>query len=190
MHAGAATGTRSELLLAIAKRESGLAPLASSPGSSASGLMQFTRDTWLEAVRAFGDRHGLGELVAALAAKRPEAEAEALQLRQDPGLSAALAAERLKRWRQEIESTAGQRAGPADLYLVHLLGLTGARRFLKEYRRHPRWSAVASFPVAAQANPGVFYDRQRALSLGEVHRNLTRSLRWQKIMPLEVAQAP
>ena len=46
------------LLLAIARAESRFDPEAQNRLSSARGLLQFTRDTWLEVMRQFGAQHG------------------------------------------------------------------------------------------------------------------------------------
>src|SRR3954465_2852961 len=45
--ASAATGSDFQYLLGTAMRESGLKPSAKAPTSSASGLFQFTQQTWL-----------------------------------------------------------------------------------------------------------------------------------------------
>src|SRR6185437_7643086 len=53
-------------LVAYASMESGLNPNARASGSSASGLYQFTQQTWLNAVRQYGPQHGLGTEAAAV----------------------------------------------------------------------------------------------------------------------------
>jgi hypothetical protein len=67
-----------------------------------------------------------------------------------------LAAERLRAARPALEQTLGREATPTDLYLVHLLRSTGARRFLAALRDTPQRSSFAVLGDPARANPGVF----------------------------------
>jgi hypothetical protein len=178
-----ATGVNAGLLFAIARRESGLDAGAHSRGSSARGLMQFTSATWLEVVRDYGSRHGLAQHAAALASvprgslpANRRLVTEVLRLRDDPHFASALAAERLEGWRGALEQTLGRKASGTDLYLVHLLGPAGARRFLAEFARAPNQPAGAVVGTAARANRSIFVRGGRALSLLEVYRDLARSL--------------
>jgi hypothetical protein len=182
--AEAVTGADAALLFAIARRESGFDATAQSRSSSARGLMQFTSATWLEVVRDYGSRHGLAHHAAVLASV-PRGSvpadrrlvAEVLRLRDNPRLASALAAERLEGWRGALEQTLGREASGTDLYLVHLLGPAGARRFLAELARAPGQPAAAVVgTTAAKANRSIFVRDGRALSLLEVYRNLARSL--------------
>ena len=181
--AEAATGADPTLLLAIARRESGFDPAARNHRSSARGLMQFTSATWLEVVRDFGHRHGLGqEAVALSTAPRgrvpPNARlvAAVLRLRDDPQLAAMMTAERLATWRRPLEQALGRQVTPTDLYFVHLLGPAGAQRFLFELARAPGQRAMSVVGGAAGANRGLFVRDGRALSLAEVHRDVAGSL--------------
>ena len=95
-----------------------------------------------------------------------------LKLRDDPRLSALMAAERIGSERDGLERALGRAAAPADLYLVHLLGPAGARRFLSELRRAPSRPALdAVGEDSVGVNQGVFLARGtgRPLSLAEVH---------------------
>jgi len=175
-----ATGLSAEMLRRIAERESRLDPSASNPLSSARGLMQFTRDTWLEVVRDFGPDHGLGKHAEALQTDREgnigardwKTLQRILKLREDPHLAATLAAERLKREQPKLEETMGRPARPADLYLVHLLGPTGARRFLTALRETPKRSSLAVVGEAAKPNPGVFERAGRPLPVATVYEEV------------------
>jgi hypothetical protein len=181
--AQAVTGTDAALLFAIARRESGFNAGAYSRGSSARRLMQFTSGTWLEVVRDYGSRHGLGHY-AALLASVPRGSlpsdrrviSEVLRLRDNPHLASTLAAERLDGWRGALEQTLGREASGTDLYLVHLLGPAGARRFLAELARAPSQPAAVVVGTAARANRSIFVRDGRNLSLLEVYRDLARSL--------------
>ena len=178
-----ATGADPALLLAIARRESGLDPVARNHRSSARGLMQFTEATWLAAVRDFGPKHGLGHFAAVLSTKqrgpvsaKARLVTEVLRLRNDPRLAAVMAAERLESWRGPLEQALGRAATPTDLYFVHLLGPAGARHFLVELARAPAQAAGDVVGPAAKANRTLFLQGGRTLSLAEVYRATSRSL--------------
>ncbi|HZH48054.1 MAG TPA: transglycosylase SLT domain-containing protein [Roseococcus sp.] len=188
-----ATGMDGGVLQRIAERESRLDPRARSRSSSATGLMQFTRDTWLEAVRDFGPRHGLTSEAAALATDRegrittrdPRTMQRVLGLRENPRYSAVLAAERLQAARPELHQVLGREAKPADLYLVHLLGPTGARRFMAALRTTPQRSSVAVLGDPARANPGVFLRGGEPLPLARAYAELERMFD----APLQIASS-
>ncbi|WP_207538873.1 transglycosylase SLT domain-containing protein [Sabulicella rubraurantiaca] len=175
-----ATGLSAAFLQRIADRESNLNPRARNPSSSATGLMQFTTDTWLEAVRDFGPRHGLQAHAAALktdqeggiTARDPRALRHILRLREDPRLSALLAAERLRAARPRLEEALGRSVEPADLYLVHLLGVTGARRFLAAIRTNPEVTGVAVAGNAVRTNINVFVRAGQPLSVARVYEDI------------------
>src|SRR4051812_36184921 len=57
--ASALTGGDFGFLLKTARRESGLSPHAKAQPASATGLFQFVDQTWLQALKRFGPRHGL-----------------------------------------------------------------------------------------------------------------------------------
>jgi hypothetical protein len=168
-------------------------PAARNPLSSARGLMQFTRGTWLEAVRDFGPRHGLARHAALLStgprdgtvsARDPRHLARVLELRDDPRLSAIMAAERVSNERPGLEHALGRAAAPADLHAVHLLGPAGARRFLAELHRTPSRPALETVGQdSVGANRGVFVARGgtgRPLSLAEVYAALRSGVEEQR----------
>ncbi len=190
--AARATGADPALLLALAWKESRFDPAARNPLSSARGLMQFTEATWLEMVRDLGPRHGLARQAALLctdhrtgtvSASSPRELARILKLRDNPRLSAAMAAERIARERDGLERALGRPAAPADLYAVHLLGPAGARRFLAELRRAPSRPALEAVRRdGVEANRGVFLARGngRPLSLAEVHAAMAGAVEEQR----------
>jgi Transglycosylase SLT domain len=168
------------LLFALAWRESRCDPDGRNPASTARGLMQFTRATWLEAVRDHGAAHGLASQAAALATDRETGDitardrrllAELLVLRDDPRLSAALAMARLERERASLARDLRRPVTHADLYMVHFIGPEGARRFLRDLARAPSGRASdAVGPEAVAANRNVFVASDgRHLSLREVY---------------------
>jgi hypothetical protein len=183
--AAARTRTEPALLAAMAARESRFDPLARNDQSSARGLMQFTEATWLEAVRDHGAAHGLAGEAAllrtdpqtgAISAPNPRVRERILDLRFNPRLSAALAGERTAAARQMLERDFGRRPGTADLYAAHLLGPTGARRFLRALAESPDSPATEAVSEdALRRNRNVFVARDgRPFSLAEVHGAFAR----------------
>jgi hypothetical protein len=165
-------------LLNQAKIESGFDPAAKASTSSASGLYQFTRQTWLATLDAHGAGHGLGWAADAIKAGGdgtftvgdPDARRAILELRNNPDLSAAMAAELASDNGRHLNQVLGREPTAADLSLAHFLGADGAARFLTSMEATPEASAAPLFPEAAAANRPVFYDRSGApLSLAEIH---------------------
>jgi hypothetical protein len=177
--ASRATGVDFGYLMAEAAQESGFRADAKAATSSATGLFQFTEGTWLEMVRRHGAGHGLAAEAAKIGtdgAGRPTVADPAqrkaiLDLRRDPALSAAFAAEYARSNKGEIERATGRPAGSTDLYLAHFLGPTGAGSFLKAVQTAGSTAAADLFPEAASANRAIFYDGAgRARTVAEVYR--------------------
>ncbi|MFD2233296.1 transglycosylase SLT domain-containing protein [Phaeospirillum tilakii] len=166
--AASATGVPFEYLLAQATRESGLDPQALNSRSTASGLFQFTSQTWLEMIRRHGAKHGLGEQAAAItraANGRLDITDKALKkavldLRHNPGLSAMMAAEYAGDNARILERRLGRSVTAKDLHLAHLLGAGGAVRMLRGLEERPQELAGGILPQAAKANPELFQDRE------------------------------
>jgi hypothetical protein len=170
------------LLMAQAAQESGFRPDAKAATGSAAGLFQFIDSTWLDMVRRFGAKYGLGALaqqIGADAAGKPTVADAAtrqriLALRSDPSLSASLAGEYARLNQDEVERALGHRVGKADLYMAHFLGAGGATLFLKALETKGGTPAAALLPDAAANNRGVFFDGAtgRAKSVAEIYRTL------------------
>jgi hypothetical protein len=167
------------LLMAIADKESSFAPKAKASTSSASGLFQFVEATWFKALRSFGWRYGHEQEAKAIQGDdnemrvAPQKRAELLRLRNDPYLSAVLAAEMMKHDGEGIASRLGRPLTQGETYLIHFLGPEDAERFMKKMDDDPRASAAALLPKAAKANKPIFYERQgrrmKGRSVREVH---------------------
>lgn len=166
------------LLMAIADKESNFITRAKARTSSASGLFQFVEKTWLEAMKHFGHRYGRAEEANAIASNdgasvAPQKRAKILGLRNDPYLSAALAAEMLKKDGAKIAEKIGRPLTPGETYLIHFLGPEDAERFMKTMNETPNASAAALLPRPARANRPIFFAQQgrklNARSVAEVH---------------------
>jgi hypothetical protein len=164
--ASRASGSEFGLLMAEAQQESGFRATAKAVQGSAQGLYQFVDQTWLEMVHRFGAKYGLSEQAQEISvdssghatAADPATRARILALRNDPGLSAALAGEYANLNKGEVERALGRSAGPADLYMAHFLGAAGATTFLKALATNGNTAAAAILPDAAQSNRSIFYD--------------------------------
>jgi hypothetical protein len=171
------TGVDFAYLLNKADQESGLNPAAKAATSSATGLYQFIKQTWLQMVKQHGNEYGLGAEAQAIeiqdgkaVVKDKELREKILNLRHDPALSAAMAAEFTRDNKDYLESSVGGNVGSTELYFAHFLGAGGASKFLKAMRASPDAAAAELMPEAAEANPSVFYNKSgRELSLREIY---------------------
>lgn len=154
------TGVDFNYLLAQAKLESSLDPSARAGTSSAAGLYQFTSGTWLRTLDKHGASHGLDWAGAAIDDGRvdPAMRAQIMALRYDADASALMAAELANDNRAELVGALGREPDPAELYLAHFLGASGAGQFLSALNADPGQSAAALMPKAAAANRTIFYD--------------------------------
>ncbi|WP_457796403.1 transglycosylase SLT domain-containing protein [Methylocystis sp. S23] len=168
------------LLMAIADKESNFSTTAKARTSSASGLFQFVEKTWLQAVKNFGHLYGRKEEANAIAdaseaigAVAPQKKAQILNLRNDPYLSAALAAEMLKKDSAKIAEKIGRPLTPGETYLIHFLGPDDTERFMTALVSTPNISAAALLPKPARANRPIFYEqagrKMRDKTVAQVH---------------------
>ncbi len=183
-NASARTGVSFDYLMDQARIESGMRPDARASTSSASGLYQFTTQTWLGTVKQHGGAHGLGWAAEAITQNADGTFAVArdfrthiLKLRNNPEAAAAMAAEFAADNGEYLQSRLGGGPEPVDLYLAHFLGAEGAARFLSAHEDDPEQSAAALFPSAANANRPIFYrDNDSARSLSEIRNNFAAKL--------------
>jgi hypothetical protein len=178
------TGVDFAYLYNQARIESSLDPGAKAKTSSASGLFQFTRQTWLQTLKTHGGAHGLqwaadaiarsgNRMVIADPAMRTAIDA----LRFDPATSSAMAAEFASDNGEQLETALGRAAEPVDLYLAHFLGAGGATAFLRAHDADPAAPAAPLLPDAAAANRPIFYAADgRARSLGEIRASFAAKL--------------
>lgn len=149
--AGNATGIDPAFLMAVAWKESRLDPDESNPRSSADGLFQFTSGTWMSAVRDFGGRHGIGHFADQAPDAKGRLRNDILSLRRNPRLSAALAAEMLRRDGADLAERMGRPVNLTDIYLTHRLGKAGAVNFLKTLARNPSAPSSTVVPDAGRS---------------------------------------
>ena len=165
------TGVDFSFLMELADVESDFDPLARSPTSDAAGLYQFRANTWLDAVRAYGNKYGLGEYATRIEyivdskgvmqamIKDTAMHDSVLGLRFNPRLSALLAAEHVRKNIQRLTASLERQPGRTDLYLTHFFGTTGAISFLKVLADEPGQVAGEIFPGPARRNRTIFQNK-------------------------------
>jgi hypothetical protein len=183
--ASARTGVSFDYLMDQARIESGMRPDARAATSSATGLYQFTRQSWLGTVKTHGAAHGLDWAAAAIerdasgrySVADPAMREAVLDLRTQPEAAAAMAAEFAADNHDYLTTRLAQAVAPVDLYLAHFLGAAGAARFLEAHRADPDQAAAPLFPAAASANRAVFYrDGGAPRSLRELRERFAAKL--------------
>ncbi len=179
LHAASSTGVDFRYLYHQARIESGLNPNAQASTSSASGLYQFTNQTWLATIARHGAEHGLGWAANAISrganghyhVADETTRTQILALRQDPETSAAMAGEYASDNSDYLQARLGRAAGSVDLYMAHFLGPAGAARFLSAKDADPGQAAASVMPAAARANRWVFYSKDgSARSVADVYQ--------------------
>ena len=164
--AAAATGADFDYLVKTAQRESNFDPGAKAHTSSATGLFQFTSETWLQVLERYGAQHG---------AKTDGLDRKGLlALRTDPDLSARMAGELARENAKILAKKMGRPATAAELYAAHFMGPQDASRLIHAARRNDEGSAAAMFPRAALANSSVFRGKDGAsLTAAQLYAKLT-----------------
>jgi hypothetical protein len=179
------TGVAFDYLFNQAKIESGLKPEAKAQTSSAAGLFQFTRQTWLATVKENGAAHGLSWAADAIrqtsnGAYRvddPTMRTAILNLRYQPEAASAMAAEFAGENSDFLKQRLGRAPEPVDLYLAHFLGAGGAASFLTAHDAYPDAPAAPQFAAAASANRAVFFRADgQARSFGEIRSRFAEKL--------------
>jgi hypothetical protein len=163
------TGVDFSYLMKLAATESNFKPTSESEASSATGMYQFTRDTWLNALKAHGAKYGLADYVKKIdyrvtrgGYQRPVVRDRSmyrhlLELRKNPRISAMMAAETVLDSQKKLANSFDREPTQAELYLSHFLGDDGAIAFLKSREQNPGTFAVELFPEAARSNRDIFH---------------------------------
>jgi len=181
------TGVEFSYLMELAATESSFDPTSIAPNTAAAGLYQFKDDTWLEAVKTYGKKYGMGIYASQIenyiddAGKNrlripdPVVHEYVLALRHNPRISALLAAEYVKYNRKQLSSTLEREPDHTELYLSHFFGTTGAISFLKTFYENPNRIAGEVFPMAAKNNRGIFRPkRSKPRTVAEIYQMFER----------------
>ena len=182
-NAATATGTSFGYLLATAKIESDLDPSLTMKSSSASGLFQFIDQTWLGTLKQAGPAFGYGDYANAISRNAsghysvadPQMRREIMKLRNDPTANAVMAGVLTQQNAAALSRRIGRQPTESELYIAHFFGAGGAGKLIELAANNPQANAAATFPLAAQANRPIFYDRQgNARSAAGVYSELAR----------------
>ncbi len=150
----ASTGTDAVLMARVAALESGFRADAQPAKGSASGLFQFTDDTWEETVRKHGARFGIDMTTDVF----------------DPRANALMKGARTQDAIQLLKTVITDREiNEVDLYLAHFLGRTGVVRFMSA-----DWNTKAArdMPRAAKNNKNIFYEKKQARTYTQIYAAL------------------
>ena len=175
------TGADFDFLLQTAARESSFDAGARARTSSAAGLFQFIEQTWLAMVHRHGDKHGYGDLAAAVeqgadgrfSVSDPERRAEILDLRFDPDAASVMAGELAAENAGVLRGAIGREPTTGELYAAHFLGARGAAALINAAEAEPDRRADALFPEAAAANRPVFFQAGQAVTVAGLLERLT-----------------
>ncbi len=168
-NAASSVGVDPNLMLGMARQESGFGRHQTNKNSSARGIFQITNHKSRGADGKMYDglwdttvkRHNLGKDYSNFAV-------DSL----DPAKNAVVAAYVMKDWRID-------HADPAYAYMTWFLGPLGAGKFMDALNKRPYESAASLFPEAAKANPTIFYNKSQGnvpYSLADVHQILANSM--------------
>jgi hypothetical protein len=179
--AARATGADFSYLVRTAQRESNFDPTAKASTSSATGLFQFTNETWLRMVDRYGAQHGLKAEAAAVSVKDGETSVgkgmsreQILALRNDPVLSATMAGELAQENAKILARKIHRQPTSAELYAAHFMGPTDAAHLIHAARRNDKGAAGEIFRSAALANPTVFSGKDgEQLTAAQLYAKLT-----------------
>ena len=197
------TGVDFDYLMNQARIESAMNPSARASTSSATGLFQFTKQTWLATVKEHGAENQMGWAADAISQSSdgtfrvddPGVRAAILDLRTNPEAASVMAAEFAADNGQHLTTALGRSPEPVDLYLAHFLGANGAVKFLTAHDANPAAVAASLLPKAAAANRSIFYDKQgMQRSVGEIRQifaakisGSNASVRWASSSPTDTS---
>lgn len=167
------TGVDFEYMMELSSAESNFDHNITASTSSATGLFQFTEDTWLQSIRRYGVWYGMEPLALQMnvtfdmngllvgRVENPFIRTTAFDLRTQPHLMSLIAAEFQIRNQFRITCAIPRQLTRTEMYLGHFLGAEGAITFLQNRARTPNANAANAFPQQAEANRNVFYSRDR-----------------------------
>lgn len=148
------------------------------PTSSAVGLFQFTKGTWLNTVKD-------PDVAAAMGIDPAMPDDKLLELRKDPEKSTLAAAALARKNQASMEKALGRPVTDAELYMGHFMGSGGAVAFITSVENKPNALAADVLPEAAAANKPVFFDKKGGkYTTEQVYNNIALSF---KTQPSQIA---
>jgi hypothetical protein len=122
--------------------------------SKAQGLFQFLPDTWNYLLKL---NPGLGFT---------------LEDRMDPEKATVMAVIYIRMIKAKLKKALGRDPYLVDVYMAYFLGPTAAVNFFKAMKDDKSQIGASLFARAAKSNPGVFYTKGKALTLGQIYEKL------------------
>jgi len=162
--ASLSTGVSLKYLMAKAAGESSFDPNCKAKTSSATGIFQFTNQTWLEMMARYGSEFGHSDEASCIFENNnvytvaDEKKLKTiLDLRKDAKLSSLMAAAFARENYNALKVYLKRQPYASELYLAHFLGSKGALQLLCAIDKNSNTKAYTIMPEQARANPGVFY---------------------------------
>ena len=122
--------------------------------SLAQGLFQFLPDTWNYLLKL---NPSLGFT---------------LEDRMDPEKATVMAVIYIRMIKAKLKKALGRDPYLVDVYMAYFLGPTAAVNFFKAMKDDKSQIGASLFARAAKSNPGVFYTKGKALTLGQIYEKL------------------
>ena len=146
--------------MSVASIESDFNPNAQANTSSASGLFQFTKDTWSAMISKYGKKYGY----------------DVNTLPTDAKAASIMGAHYIKEINDTISKKTRRAIGAVETYLGHFLGPTDAGEFLANLDSNPNNPADV-MKKAANANKSIFYNGNQPRTFSEVYSLLASRIR-------------
>ncbi len=151
--------TDGKLLDRIAFAESSGNADARAATSSASGLFQFTDDTWRRLVTRYGKETGIS-----------------IEMKNDPRAQRIMAGLLTQEHARALRSALGRKPTDGELYVAHFAGLPNAKLLLQARGSAKTVDDLLPYEVL-QANRGIFYTAGKARSVDDVLHTLESKVR-------------
>ena len=188
------TGVDFSYLMKLAAAESNFKPASKAATSSATGLYQFTHDTWLNTLKTHGVKYGLiADYAANIEYKKTRSGYQRpimrdqklykhlLALRKNPRISAMMAAETVRDNQQKLAYLFNREPTETDLYMTHFLGADDAVTFLLSLEHSPSTNADELVPEAARSNSSIFHPKSsEPRTLNEVYTHFGKKFDTQR----------
>jgi hypothetical protein len=142
----------------VKQAESSGNPNAQAATSSASGLYQFTDDTWKDSVSKWGKKYGV------TLADKNNPQAQDRMVRE-------LAADNAR----ILTNTLGRDPSMEDMYMAHVFGAAQASRLIEQLGTNKPAIAFVP-PKVARANQSIFFNGNKPRSVDEVYALLGRKI--------------
>lgn len=164
------TGVEFGLLMELTAAESGFHSQARARTSSAKGLQQFIDRTWLNMIRQYGHKYGLGSYAEQITyykddygrdipqIENPIVHRQVLEMKNNPRLSALITGDFIIENKTKLSCFLKKNITRTDIYLAHFLGPNDSILFLDAMQKNPGGSAADLFPEAAEANKPIFFN--------------------------------